>query len=110
MGDPFVGLVHPCKVYNIRTLGIPYLYIGPRESHVSELEPTFAAAHGDVQAVVRQIEQAARSGTSRIGHTDHSSHGQKYLIGRMIAVLEVAALAPATLQPRLAVAKESRRA
>jgi colanic acid biosynthesis glycosyl transferase WcaI len=110
MGDPFVGLVHPCKVYNIRTLGIPYLYIGPRESHVSEMNPTFAARHGDVQAVVRHIEQGVRSGISRIGHTDQASHSQKYLVGRMIAALEGAALAPATLQPRLAGTEESRRA
>ena len=50
MGNPFVGLVHPCKVYNIRALGLPYLYIGPSESHISELDPTFSAAHGDVGA------------------------------------------------------------
>src|SRR5207247_1769976 len=29
MGDAFVGVVHPCKVYDIRALNIPYLYIGP---------------------------------------------------------------------------------
>ena len=37
MGDPFVGIVHPCKVYNILRLGIPFLYIGPAESHVTDL-------------------------------------------------------------------------
>ena len=29
MGDAFVGIVHPSKVYNIRRLGIPFLYVGP---------------------------------------------------------------------------------
>ena len=29
MGDPFVGLVHPCKIYNIMRVGAPLLYIGP---------------------------------------------------------------------------------
>ena len=29
MGDEFVGIVHPCKVYNIMSVGAPALYIGP---------------------------------------------------------------------------------
>ena len=107
MGDPFVGLVHPCKVYNIRTLGIPYLYIGPRESHVSELHPDFAATHGDVQSVVRSIEHGCNLGLPRVAHADQAAHGQKYLVGRMIATLEAAALAPAGLLPRLARVEES---
>ena len=110
MGDPFVGVVHPCKVYNIRTLGIPFLYVGPRDSHIGDLEPTFAAAHGDVHGVVRHIEQGARNGMSRISYPDHPSHSQQYLVGRMIAALEAAALAPARFQPGLAAVKESRRA
>jgi glycosyltransferase involved in cell wall biosynthesis len=64
MGDPFVGLVHPCKIYNILCVGAPVLYIGPRPSHVSELlrsldhgYPVAAVAHGDVDGVVQHIEQ-----------------------------------------------------
>ncbi len=37
MGDPFVGLVHPCKIYNILAVGAPVLYIGPVPSHVTEI-------------------------------------------------------------------------
>jgi hypothetical protein len=65
MGDPFVGIVHPSKVYNIRALGLPYLYLGPDESHISELGPTFRATHGDVEAVVRHVRRAAASGVRR---------------------------------------------
>src|SRR5262249_21782985 len=43
MGDPFVGIIRPCKVYNIRALGIPSLYMGPAASHVAELDPAFEA-------------------------------------------------------------------
>ena len=67
MGDPFVGLVHPCKIYNILSIGAPVLYIGPRPSHVTELldqlhgrYPYYYAAHGDVDAVLRAIEHARR--------------------------------------------------
>src|ERR1700722_17676099 len=37
MGNPFVGLVHPCKIYNILRIGSPLLYIGPQLSHISEI-------------------------------------------------------------------------
>ena len=37
MGDEFVGIVHPCKVYNILAVGAPVLYIGPEPSHVTDI-------------------------------------------------------------------------
>lgn len=60
MGEPFVGIVHPCKVYNIMSLGTPILYIGPESSHVTDLSnyTFFSARHGDVAAVVAHIQNA----------------------------------------------------
>jgi len=58
MGDPFVGIVHPCKIYNVMALGIPVLYIGPKESHVTDLDAKdwlLGARHGDVAGIVRHI-------------------------------------------------------
>jgi colanic acid biosynthesis glycosyl transferase WcaI len=59
MGDPFVGIVHPCKIYNILTLGIPFLFIGPEQSHGADLarrlnDPAHArtARNGDVREIV----------------------------------------------------------
>ncbi|HWQ90932.1 MAG TPA: glycosyltransferase family 4 protein, partial [Clostridia bacterium] len=37
MGDAMLGLVHPCKIYNILSVGAPILYIGPKPSHVTEV-------------------------------------------------------------------------
>jgi glycosyltransferase involved in cell wall biosynthesis len=37
MGESFVGIVHPCKVYNILSVGAPVLYIGPTPSHVTDI-------------------------------------------------------------------------
>ncbi len=37
MGEEFVGIVHPCKVYNIMLVGAPALYIGPEPSHVTDI-------------------------------------------------------------------------
>ena len=42
MGEKFVGIVHPCKVYNILSIGAPVLYIGPEPSHVTDI----ASQHG----------------------------------------------------------------
>ena len=68
MGEPFVGTIHPCKIYNVLAVASPVLYIGPRPSHVSEVfdvlgNPSLCrwAGHGDVDAVVRQITDLAKS-------------------------------------------------
>ena len=65
MGDPFVGIVHPCKLYNMLKVGAPVLYIGPEESHVTDILCTdtvehYSARHGDVESVVAQIRLAVR--------------------------------------------------
>lgn len=69
MGDPFVGIVHPCKIYNILTLGIPFLFIGPGASHGSDLarrlnDPAHGrlARNGDVAGIVSQIHDALALG------------------------------------------------
>jgi len=60
MGDPLVGIVHTCKIYNIMCIGSPVLYVGPSESHVMDIAagngiPLSSANHGDVDLVVRRI-------------------------------------------------------
>ena len=59
MGEAFVGIVHPCKVYNIMSVGAPILYIGPEISHITDLAdsdyPFFFTRHGDTDNVVGQI-------------------------------------------------------
>jgi hypothetical protein len=64
MGNAFVGLVHPCKIYNILGVGAPVLYLGPRPSHVSEIldamdsdHPSTWAAHGQVELLVQGIQR-----------------------------------------------------
>ncbi len=69
MGDAFLGIVHPCKVYNILNLGLPFLYIGPAQSHVADLvekaqapSHTLMHRHGDVEGVATSIRDAAGRG------------------------------------------------
>ena len=66
MGNEFVGIVHPCKLYNILTVGSSFLYIGPAESHITEIATqtrdvysAYSARHADVDTVVKHILAAA---------------------------------------------------
>ncbi|MCP5111345.1 MAG: glycosyltransferase family 4 protein [bacterium] len=75
MGDAFVGIIHPSKIYNVLALGIPILYVGPPESHVTDLAPAeangkwfFSARHGEVDHVVDHVLSARAS--ARIGDPD----------------------------------------
>ncbi len=65
MGKEFVGIVHPCKVYNILGIGAPLLYIGPVESSVTDAAARVAqegliyqAQHGESEKVAAHIASA----------------------------------------------------
>lgn len=61
MGTPFRGVVHPCKIYNVLAIGTPFLYVGPRESHVGDILqesphlPGYVAEHGDSDSIISSI-------------------------------------------------------
>ncbi len=100
MGDDFVGLVHPCKIYNILSVGAPVLYIGPRPSHISELTEAaqgevkcWTAGHGEVERVVEQILHARNYGSERthqISSHLRSLFSKESILPKLIAELESA--------------------
>jgi glycosyltransferase involved in cell wall biosynthesis len=62
MGNRFVGLVHPCKIYNLLRVNAPILYMGPKPSHISETLdhvngwlPSGWAPHGDPRQAMMTI-------------------------------------------------------
>ena len=60
MGNEYIGIVHPCKIYNVLAANRAFLYIGPQESHVQDIihhagADAYASVHGDVDAVVANI-------------------------------------------------------
>lgn len=59
MGNPMVGVVHPCKVYGALAVGRPVLFVGPEPCHVTDLLDQADAGrrveHGDVEGAVRAI-------------------------------------------------------
>lgn len=101
MGEPFVGIVHPCKIYNILTLGIPFLFIGPDQSHGADLarrlnDPTHGrvARNGDVPAIVQQIRDAMALGTRPVNAAAKAlgaEFSHSVLCPRLVHVIEQAA-------------------
>ena len=100
MGDLFVGLVHPCKIYNAMAVGAPVLYIGPRLSHVTEISSAangevlcFSADHGEVEVVVKQIQRARDEAQQRSRHClllAHSPFSKESVLPKLITELESA--------------------
>jgi hypothetical protein len=88
MGEKFVGIVHPCKVYNILAVGGPALYIGPEPSHVTDISSQhgtfFRARHGAVEGVVAAILEA------RHVHSRNPvrSFSKQTLLPELIALIE----------------------
>jgi len=71
MGDDMVGIVHPSKIYSAMAIGRPILFFGPSESHAGELVSEHRAGwvvrHGDAQAAVDVIREAAVPGQAALG-------------------------------------------
>ena len=112
MGDAFKGIVHPCKIYNIMAVGSPLLYIGPKESHVSDIMAECAEAdemrsarHGDVETVVNHILEsvsAEQRGRANCFGDLAGVYSKDVLLKRMLEVLlsseltETSYVSPAT--------------
>lgn len=98
MGDDFVGIVHPCKLYNILAIGSPFLYVGPEDSHITEIAAqigagyrAYAATHGDVDRVVACIEAEARSfSNQQRGQVPElaATFSRRALLPRLVRLLE----------------------
>ena len=98
MGDPFVGIIHPCKIYNILAVGLPYVIVGPPESHLSDIvnespfdERAAIVPHGEPQVLARHLRELAscRSAANQPKPSPRAAHySHAALIPRMIEVIE----------------------
>ena len=116
MGGAFVGIVHPCKLYNILAVGAPFLYIGPQESHITDLVAdlqgngsALVSGHGEVESVIREILVAAQQPSADRSYAREfaSQFSRQVLVSQMIRALETmaadfpgAAAAASVSQPR----------
>lgn len=103
MGDKFVGIVHPSKLYNILSIASPLLYIGPAQSHISEITRqlsenygAYQEIHGDAETAVKHILDAARQmpGRSRDQVAEiAAAFSRANLLPQMIALFRAQATA-----------------
>ena len=98
VGDKMLGLVHPCKIYNMLTVAAPVIYIGPETSHVTEIleglqpqHPWVGVRHGAGDELARQIQQLRRT-TAGQGRRPLAAAIARYseatLLPQLVAVLE----------------------
>ncbi|HEY5040680.1 MAG TPA: glycosyltransferase family 4 protein [Verrucomicrobiae bacterium] len=98
MGDAMLGLVHPCKIYNILAVGAPVIYVGPQPSHVTEIldrpdanHPWCSVRHGEGEILAERIRQWSRSAMERkCPATITALFAKDALLPRLIAGLEKA--------------------
>lgn len=61
LGDKMAGVIHPCKVYGIMAAARPFIYVGPKPSHITNiLEQTplgWFVEGGDVEGLVSLISE-----------------------------------------------------
>jgi len=96
MGDAMLGLVHPCKLYNIFAVGAPVVYIGPDPSHVTEAVkavgaefPFVGVRHGEgdqLAAGLLRLKQLLR--TQGRPPAAGERFGAKRLVPQIVAVVE----------------------
>lgn len=70
LGDNMPGIIHPCKVYGAMSVRRPILYIGPVNSHVSDLLATeeigWQVNHGDVDGLASLLRRIAEMPSSTL--------------------------------------------
>jgi hypothetical protein len=103
MGEGFVGIVHPSKIYNIMSIGAPTLYIGPEPSHITDIASQnngrkfFLTRHGDVSAVIASILDSARNQLSYASNGGDESFSKQTLLPQITKLLESTPHTPAAI-------------
>jgi hypothetical protein len=97
VGEGYPGIIHPCKIYNILATGSPFLYIGPKESHVADIisalpdqQQASTARPGQVEAITKSICERADSFFSHPGRGTRFSYRLESTLPPLIAQIESA--------------------
>jgi colanic acid biosynthesis glycosyl transferase WcaI len=94
MGDQYVGVVHPCKIYNVLAVNKPFLYIGPLESHVTDIigqSDAYVSTHGDVEGVIQNILRTMKNSVLDLPRGDQVQKlfSKDRLLPQMISAVEL---------------------
>jgi len=108
MGDAFKGILHPSKIYNVLAVGSPFLFIGPDESHVSDLiaatrytGPAMLANHGESQKVAQMIAEVSQraAGELRRASCQLDEFDADAIYARFLNVIEHAGAGSSAVAP-----------
>jgi hypothetical protein len=96
MGETMLGLVHPCKIYNMLAVGAPVIYLGPQPSHVTEIlavpgaeHPWISVRHGEGERLAERIRQLRTTAATRQNPTAlTAAFAKNNLLPQLIAGLE----------------------
>ena len=110
MGEEFVGIVHPCKIYNVLAVGSPFLYVGPDESHIADIarirndrNSAYLTGPGPNQSVADEIMRCVRQHSQEDSGSVRAENGKGVpegfsraaLMPLMLDIVERAAPQPA---------------
>jgi len=99
MGNAMLGLVHPCKIYNIFAVGAPVLYVGPTPSHITEIfgqlpdYPWFGVRHGQATRLAEHLRRLAAEPKERQpgrSQTGLGAFSKATLVPKLVAAIETA--------------------
>ena len=96
MGDPFVGIIHPCKVYNFLAARRSFIYVGPERSHVTDLirtggleTITASFRHGESAALAGELRRRAQVNPAPAWPENAGTAWEESVIlPQMVAVIE----------------------
>lgn len=61
LGDKMAGVIHPCKVYGVMAAARPFIYVGPKPSHITHLLERAPSGWfiegGDVEGLVSLVSE-----------------------------------------------------
>jgi glycosyltransferase involved in cell wall biosynthesis len=99
MGDAYVGLSHPSKIYGILAAGRPFVFVGPEESPIGEMVRKdllgYRVAHGDVRSFLDILQKVRRFSETekteicrRSLSLKNDRFNQELLSGRFVTLIE----------------------
>jgi glycosyltransferase involved in cell wall biosynthesis len=85
IGDPMIGILHPCKIYTAMQVGKPILVIGSKKSPAGQIVTThglgWCVEHGDVagaENVIRHARDAGRPALQEMGGRAAALAAERY--------------------------------
>ena len=99
LGNECVGYTHPNKIYGALFLGKPVLYIGPKNSHItdilSKIKGNILVSHGEKDKLVKHLTDFANAhfNTSNIALEENTNYALNHfkpsiLVNKMIDEIE----------------------